>query len=431
MTDQSRKRKVAAMALRVAILPHADLPHILPCFRIGRELLKWGHDVRILGSDVHTLGRKHSDAWADQLARFGLRGREIVHRSPDMTFFDWFIQQLRELRLDVLILDAVWQGLAFTCHNSSLVKTIIVHSAGLPEFRYTDMPTWRFAHPGHGREHWAETRRSIAELDQTAGEFRGMISSIRAQSGAGGAGPEAFAFGCIDFATLPAIRAMSLCPAAEFPDERGRVDYFGTLLPGPADPDWKPPPSELADDSRALIACVFGTTALVRKEQYEWLSSTAKSLAHSFPECQVVVVVPDPLKPQDLTDRPKDLLCYPWIPLWEVLSTRTSAKVLLSPPGVGAFREAVASGTPVVAIPRRLDQFGAAARVEYFKVGSVVISRALPAPDLVAQVVGHVLQSEEIQVQSRRLRQEVLAFDATLPLKRFMENPSPGASHLT
>ena len=417
------------MALRVGILPHADLPHLLPCLRIGRELLKLGHDARFLGSDVHTLGRKHSEAWAEQLPRFGLSGREIVHRSADVTFFEFLVQKLRELRLDVLILDAVWQGLTFACQSSGLVKTVVVHYAGLPDFRYRDMPTWRFVHPAHPPEHWAEARRSVGEQDQNAGVFRGMLSSVKAASGTGEATAEDFESGCLDFARIPAIRAMSLCPAAEFPDERGRVEYFGTLLPGPADVDWHPPPADLADPSRPLIVCAFGTSALVRDDQYEWLCATGQLLAQAFADFQVVIVVPDHVRALHLVDPPGNLRSYPWVPLWELLSRRAGSKVLVSAPGIGAFREAMASATPLVAIPRRLDQFGAASRVEYFKVGSVIVSRSLPRPELVAQVVSHVLQDAEIRVHSQRLRQEVLDFEATSPLKRFMENLSAGATH--
>jgi hypothetical protein len=414
------------MPLHVGILPHADLPHIVPCFRIGRELLKAGHDVSVLGSDVQKIGRGHSESWHGQLAAFGLSGRQIVHRSSSITISDWLVHQSRELRLDVVILDAVWQGLAYGCQDSSSTS-VVVHHAGLPDFRSSDMPTWYFVHPGHSREQWASARRAN-ELCELAGHgVRGLFSSMKALSDEGRKARDIYGFGCGELEALPAIRAMSLCPAAEFPDERGRVVYFGTLLPKRDDIDWKPLPSEVNGSSQTLIACVFGTTGLQTREEYEWLLSLAKTLARHFVDCQVLVVVPESRRRDSRArDYPGNLLVYPWIPLWELLSTRLGSKVLVTAPGVGAFREATASGTPIVAIPRKLDQFGAAARVEYFGTGSALVSAGLPPPELVVKRVAHVLEDSNVALNAERLRREFIAFDANRPLIRFMDGLARG-----
>jgi len=409
---------IKVLLMRIGILPHADLPHVIPCFRIARELLKLGHDVRILGSDIYTLGRTHSEVFRDQLPSFGLNGRQFIHQTRDISFFDWLIRQFKELELDVMILDAAWQSLTFGAHASGLLRSVIVHHAGFPDFRSRDLPPWRFVHPGHSKEQQERARRSVA-ADQAGQVFRTMFSAIKAASGAGPAAPDAFEFGCNEFATLPAVRAISLCPSIEFPEERGRIDYFGTLLPTPHDPDWKRLPAELIDGSEILIACAFGTTAILTPEERQWLSTMATALARSFPRSQVVAALPGDARLND-APAPGNLLKLAWLPLWELLSTRKAAKVLVSTPGVGALREAVASATPVVALPRGLDQFGAAARVEYFNLGSALVSPGLPPPELVVRHVAHVLEDETIQTKVRQFKQEIDAFDATLPLKRAM-----------
>jgi hypothetical protein len=409
------------MALRVGILPHADLPHIVPCFRIGRELLKAGCGVSILGSDVRKIGRGHSEAWREQLAPFGLQGREVVHRDPDITISDWLVEQSKQLGLDVIILDAVWQGLAYAWADAPATR-VVVHHAGLPDFRTDDMPTWYFVHPRHSREQWALARSSIEQLEKSGQGIRGLFSSMKALSSAGRKARDAYAFGCGELQDVPAIRAMSLCPAMEFPNERGRVACLGTLLPAPHDMDWRPLPSEASDWAGPLIACVFGTTALETREEYRWLISLAQRLARHFGECRIVVVVPEAMALDPLAgDQPRNLLIYPWVPLWELLSTRRGPKVLVSAPGVGAFREATASATPIVAIPRRLDQFGAAARVEYFGIGSALVSDALPDANLVVRHVERALDDPSVRAGAERLRQEIVAFDATRPLQRFMD----------
>ena len=408
------------MAIRVGIFPHADLPHVVPCFRIARELLKDGNDVHILGSDVHLIGRGHSEAWGGELATFGLSGREVVHRSRRVTISDWLVQTSQELGLDVIILDAVWQGLAYSCLDASL-RGVVVHHAGLPDFRSRDMPTWHFVHPRHSREQWQLGRRRNEEWEQAGHGLRGLFSSMKGLSEAGRRARDAYGFGCSEIETLPAIRAMSLCPAAEFPEERGRVAYLGTLLPQLRDADWRPLPPELAHRSQGLLACVFGTTALETTEEYGWLLSVGERLARRFADCQVVAVVPERMRRDSMAAAlPQNLLVYPWIPLWELLATRRGRKALITAPGVGAFREATASGTPIVAIPRTLDQFGAAARVEYFGTGAALVSPDLPDADLVVERVGHVLEDASTRDNVERLRQEFSAYDATQPLRRFI-----------
>ena len=417
------------MTLRVGVFPHADVPHIIPCFRICRQLLNWGYEVQVLGSDVEVIDRGHSEAWRGLLAGYGLSGLQVIRSSRDLSFSDWLTQQLITLKLDVLILDAIWQGLAFAFHGSDLVRNVVVHHAGLPDFRSSDMPTWAFVHPGHPKDHWAQARRTAEQFERSGSGVRAVVSSIKALASTGTTTGHDFDFGCGEFKALPAVRAMSLCPAVEFPAERGRIDYFGTLLPEPGDVDWKSPPSELMDESQTLITCMFGTTGLQTKEEYQWLATLAEILARAFPNGQVLVVIPDWASSQWPTDdRPKNLVSRPWIPLWELLSTRRGPKVLVTTPGIGALREAIASGTPVVAIPRRVDQFGAAARVEYFNLGSCLVSHGLPNPELVVERVAKVLADPDIQIQAQRLRQECIAFDATKPLKRFIENPIRGGS---
>jgi UDP:flavonoid glycosyltransferase YjiC (YdhE family) len=409
------------MTLRVGVLPHADLPHILPCFRICRELLKLGHGVRILGSDSFGFRRLPSNVWIEQLVRFGLAGQEVIHRAHDAWFYDWFIRQIRELQLDVLILDAVWQGLAFGRDEFAGVKSVVVHHAGLPDFRSSDLSPWRFLHPNHPTERKADVRKLLEQNERSGRGLRRVFASAKSLTAAGRATADSYEFGCSELAGVPADRAMSLCPELEFPGERGRMEYFGSLLPTPGDVDWVTPPPEVADDPRPLIMCAFGTTGLQSLEAYQWLSSLAKSLATARRDCQVVVVIPDRGKLNNLAiDCPANLAVYQWVPLWEVLSTRLGSKVLVSSPGVGAFREAVASGSTVVAVPRLLDQFGAAARVEYFGLGTALAQDTLPRPEDVVLRVSQVLEDRDIQAHAQHFRELSRGFDATLPLKRFI-----------
>jgi hypothetical protein len=414
----------------VGVLPHADLPHILPFFRLARELSKLDHRVHLVGSDVVTIGRGHSEAWAAELRRYGLGERQFLHRDRKVPFHVWLRQLVEEMQLDVLIVDAVWQAVSYALADLPSTTTV-VHHAGLPDFRAPDMPTAYFVHPGHPRGMWEAARRRNEDLEGAGRGLRRLLCSPKFGAPAGSGGAQ-FGFGCGEFDNLPAIRAMSLCPAAEFPAERGRIEYFGALLPGPEDKDRQPLPRAVMRPSQPLIACVFGTSGLQTRREYQWLLESGRRLAQKFTNSQVVVVIPERMQVElSLRNLPSNLLLFSWIPLWELLITRNSAKVVVTTPGVGTFREAIASGTPIVAIPRRADQFGAAARVEYFGLGSAWVSSELPPDHILVPRVAQALEDNEVHLRVARMAHEVRAYDSTGPLKQFIDRVCGGLARPT
>jgi UDP:flavonoid glycosyltransferase YjiC (YdhE family) len=174
--------------------------------------------------------------------------------------------------------------------------------------------------------------------------------------------------------------------------------------------------------SEPLIACVFGTSGLQTRKEYQWLLNCGRSLAQQFTDCQVITVIPERVQVElTMQKRPSNLLVFPWIPLWELLVTRNSAKVVVTTPGVGAFREAIASGTPMIAVPRKADQFGAAARVEYFGLGSAWVSSELPCDSVLVPRVAHALGDGGMRLRAQRMADEVMAYNSTGPLKRFID----------
>jgi hypothetical protein len=410
----------------IGVLPHADLPHILPFFRLARELSKLNHQVHLVGSDVLTVGRGHSEAWKGQVRRYGLGERQHLHRDRKVPFHSWLRQVIAQAQLDVLIVDAVWQAIAYALADLPRIVTV-VHHAGLPDFRTCDMPTWHFVHPEHPRETLEAARRRNEELECTGPGVRRLLLSLNSELPANS--PDArFAFGCGEFEALPAIRAMSLCPAVEFPAERGRIEYLGSLLPEPDDKDWQPPPMAAMQPSQPLIACVFGTTGLQTRGEYQWLLDCSRKLAQEFSYCQVITVIPERMRGRwPLRRLPSNLLLLPWIPLWELLVGRNSAKVLVTTPGVGAFRDAVASGTPVVAIPRRADQFGAAARTEYFGLGSAWVSSELPLDTILIPRIAQILGDGSMRLRAALMADAVRAYDRTAPLKQFIDGVCGGS----
>ena len=404
--------------MRAGILPHADLPHIIPNFRLARSLLKLGCDVRILGSDVVKIGKGHSEAWSSSVEKFKFGKSLALHNSADETFLSWLERQIDSLQLDIVILDAVWQSLAY-----ALPGKIAIHHAGLPDFRSEDMPTWLFVHPKHGRERWRSARNRLDALESSGRGVRALFYHVGKVSGLT-LDSKPFDFGCGGFAKIPAVRSMCLPRELEFPKEAGRVAYLGTNLPSETDVDWTAPPEQLIGNDRPLILCIFGTTGLTDPSEYRWLLSTATKLANSFADHIVAAVIPgiNQSDSQRLAAGVKNLSLYSWIPLWETLSMRQAPTVLVTAPGVGTLREAAAAGTPIVAIPRRLDQFGAAARIEYFGLGRCLVSQDLPDATSVAESVARCLGDKPIRARCFEFKRKISSHKGLQSLQRFLES---------
>jgi len=413
---------------RIGLLPHADLPHILPFFRLARALRKLGHDVYVFGSDIVTLtgsGRMgHRVAWSGQIEIFQLQGVSAVHQNRDMHFCDWLRKEMQEKAIEILVLDAVWQGLAYEFINDRQISVLINH-AGLPDFRSADIPSWWFVHPDHPRSLRQDARRANEGVEAAGGGIRNMMSAVKRLTQAGRVIPDEFDFGCGEFANLPAKRAVCFCPDVEFPEERGRTEYLGSQLAGVDDIDRQTLPAEIVElgtTDRPLIACVFGTSGMCTSVEQLWLASACKRLAEHFSESNVIAVMPDQTQNKLRQNAlPPNLRLFKWIPLWELLDSWSGAKVLVSTPGVGAFREAVYSATPIVAVPRRVDQVGAAARVEYFGLGKAWSRNRLPRIDVLVENVTAVFTDSSIKTRCAELCDKARAFDAGNPLQRVID----------
>lgn len=405
--------------MRVGILPHAGLSNIIPNFRLARSLVNLGCEVRFLGSDIvkDTAMEGHSKAWASSARKFGFEDYLVVHNSTEESFIAWLIRQIDVLQLGIVVLDAGWQSLAY-----ALPGKIVIFHAGLPDFRSGDMPTWRFVHPNHGKDVWKNARNQLEALERAGQGERSVLYNAAIDSGMT-LENKAFDFGCGEFANIPAIRAMSLPQILEFPGEAGRVRYLGVNLPSESDIDWTSGPDRLTKDERPLILCIFGTTGLSGLSEYLWLLSTSMELAKSLEKHLVAVVLPDLAQSyvQRIARVVKNLVVYSWVPLWETISARSAPTILVTTPGVGTFREAVASGTPVVAIPRILDQFGAAARIEYFGLGRCIVSPNLPDAKSVIENVSLCFSDNQIWERANKIKQAISSDNGHDSLKNLFE----------
>lgn len=366
---------------RIGIYPSAEQRYLLPALRLARALMAGGHDVVLLGSDHRERASGHSDGWRRLLPRYDMADRVRVHADPRIPLAQWLVSASSDLEL--VAIDAGWQGLAFAWGDAPHRPQLRIIHAGLPDFRRDDCPPGCFIMPaamstgvraGLHRDPWVlRTRRAFVDVAQAACPT----------------GQPALHWedGCTEPSRMPAERVQLLAPCMELPGEAGRTAYAGTCLPGPSDIDWDPPWSAGEGAERPLVVCAFGIRGLAQEDDRAWALRLADDLARRFRACEVVAVLPGASG-----DRMSNLTVVPWMPLWPTLRARSGRTVLVSSLGVGAWREASAAGVPVVAIPRVLDQFGAAARVAHFGTGLALVGASWPTATRVAEAVAELLE---------------------------------------
>jgi EryCIII-like glycosyltransferase len=400
----------AASDMNIGVLPE----HLPLGFRLCKNLVEMGHEVTVFDSHVEGIGRP-GHVWSEPVGKYGLEGHERIHTDKSVRFSEWLKKEFGKERIDMFFMDALWQGLSFPLEGT--VAHQAVYHAGFPDWRAQDCPTWCFVHPGHPDSEREGARQAIEQYESAG---RGVRNLFRSQTG----DPSRcrFDFGCTEPSNLPARRVLCLPLGTEFPGEAGRMACIGSLLPEAASA------TEIAGvDSRPAIIFVFGSSAFSSASEYEWLLKTAALEAQAYPDWQIVVAVwPSEWGPaidqMKMGALPENMKVFGRFPLRDFLFDRRSPTVLVTTPGCGIFREAIAAGTPMVSIPRRMDQFAAAARVEFFGLGRALLSADLPDGQNVHAAISDAMNSTAIHERCAQMKEACGQFEASRPLERFLES---------
>jgi MGT family glycosyltransferase len=117
-------------------------------------------------------------------------------------------------------------------------------------------------------------------------------------------------------------------------------------------------------DGRPLIYASLGTCQGNRTGVWEAIAKACAEL-----DLQLIISLAGAPVPPELNELPGHPLVVDQIPQIEVIS---HAAAVITHAGLNTVMEALAAGVPMVAIPITGDQFGVAARLEYFGAGKVI-----------------------------------------------------------
>jgi len=392
------------MATIAFVLDHEE-GHLIPTFKLARQLVARGHQVRYLGlvdsgdfvrrqgfelvpilEDVFPAGtvRKLWDTveiWRDQ-------GHEAVYDRflGAISRGDGLDRQVLRTRPKLFILNSIL----------GLNALVMDYRYGLPVVLLTP-----FLRPGSRAEHTAAHEEVLLRLAGGATAFFELARKCD---------PGAQRFRDIT-ARLIAMRELVQCPSElELPENLHadpEVFYVeaGIDLERRDDRDDRDDrgfPWERLDAGRRILYCSLGSqTYLGGKEKAAVFLRTVAAAAAQRPDWQLVLATGGLVEPADLP-LPADAIALPWIPQLPMLER---AAVMITHGGLGTVKECIFRGVPMVVCAVARDQPLNAQRVVHHRLGLAGDFAAPPADgyfSLVDQVAGDPSFKENVERMRRR-----------------------------
>lgn len=124
-------------------------------------------------------------------------------------------------------------------------------------------------------------------------------------------------------------------------------------------------PWDALDETKPLIYCSFGSQCH-QYEQSEGLFRTIIAALREKPGWQLVLAIGPYLNIHDFQPAPENVLIVSWAPQLEMLSR---ASMMITHGGLGAVKECIFFGVPMIVFPGKWDQPNHAARVVYHGLG--------------------------------------------------------------
>jgi MGT family glycosyltransferase len=358
--------------------------HVNPSLEIIRELVARGHRVTYA----------NDPAWADTV---GEAGAELVAYESTLPFH-------RE--------DNAWDGDAIEALRLFLDDAI----AMLPQLRaaYSHDRPDLFLYDIAGGPAWIlATQWGIPsiQLSPTYVAWEGYEDDMRAMTDEWKADPRGADYyrTLVDWLTengMPADetwmgrpeRGLVLIPRALQPnaDRVGpRFTFVGPCLaPRPAQGEWQRP----ADAEKVLLVSL-GSAFTDQPDFYRRCIAAFGDL----PGWHVVLQIGKHVDPAVLGDVPSSVELHPWVPQLAILE---QADAFLTHAGMGGSSEGLWTGTPMIAAPQAVDQFGNADALVAAGVARRVDSDTVTAAELRAALL-ELTGSPEVAARAAAIRREL------------------------
>ncbi|HEY2740099.1 MAG TPA: glycosyltransferase [Thermoanaerobaculia bacterium] len=386
------------MATIAFVLDHEE-GHLIPTFKLARQLVARGHSVRYLGLvDSGDFVRRQGFEFVPILENVLPAGTvrklwdtvEVWRDQGHEAVYDRFLGAIsRGEGLDRQVLHT--QPKLFILNSLMGLNALVMdYRYGLPVILLT--PLLRIV----SRAHYAAAHEEV--LLRLAGGATAFFSLVQKCD------PGARRFRDIT-ARLTGMRELIQCPSELELPENLHVDPEVFYIEAGIDLERRDDrgfPWERLDAGRRILYCSLGSqTYLGGKEKAVAFLRAVAAGAARRPDWQLVLATGGLVEPAELP-LPADSIALPWVPQVQMLER---AAVMITHGGLGTVKECIIHGVPMVVCAVTRDQPENAKRVVHHRLG-VAGDFDTPPPDgyfaLVDQVAGDPSFKENVERMRRR-----------------------------
>jgi zeaxanthin glucosyltransferase len=160
-------------------------------------------------------------------------------------------------------------------------------------------------------------------------------------------------------------------------------------------------PWDRVNPAKRLLYCSLGSQSFIGGKDVisGFLRAVTEALA-AHPDWQLILSTGGMLQPEDFPVRPADAILSPWVPQLQVLER---AAVMITHGGLGTLKECIFRGVPVVVFPISRDQPDNAQRVIHHRLG-LSGDLANYSPQGIFSLVQQVADHPEFRQNMERMR---------------------------
>jgi zeaxanthin glucosyltransferase len=164
-------------------------------------------------------------------------------------------------------------------------------------------------------------------------------------------------------------------------------------------------PWDQVDPAKRLLYCSLGSQSFMGgKDMVSGFLQAVTAVIAAHPEWQLILSTGGLLRSEDFPTRPADAILSPWVPQLQVLER---AAVMITHGGLGTLKECIFRGVPVVVFPISRDQPDNAKRVDHHRLG-LGGDLASFTPQGIFSLVQQVADNPEYRRNMERMRSRFL-----------------------
>lgn len=169
-------------------------------------------------------------------------------------------------------------------------------------------------------------------------------------------------------------------------------------------------PWDRLNPAKKLLYCSLGSQSFIggRDKVSSFLRAVAEGMA-AHPDWQLVLSTGNQLTRDDFEVVPEDAVIWPWVPQLQILER---ADVMITHAGLGTVKECIFRGVPMVAFPISRDQPENAKRIAHHKLGLGGDLSSF-SPEGIFALVRQVAESAEIRQSMDRIQRRFHEVEAS------------------